>query len=164
MVNFNTAPFDEFELGAFTFKIYIDPIDVKKSRLMIGTTSDNWGMMIAGGTYTFGYLLTAYKRQDLDQLLGYAMHCYTLATNIVQNEAYFRAHSAALEQLFADWETEAQKAAMEVTEEQEQAAQAFIQEMNSYAEADEEGKKRISGEWEEIANEIDKEGKWENIY
>ena len=69
---FKQKPYKTVEVGGFVFNFYFKEKNVKKTYLDILTVSDIWSMRIAGGTYTYGYLLAAVEQGMTEQLHGFA--------------------------------------------------------------------------------------------
>ena len=59
---------------------------VKKTYVDSRTVSDSWSMRIAGGTYTYGYLLAAVEQGMTEQLHGFAAVQYITAMQTTQDQ------------------------------------------------------------------------------
>ncbi len=128
---FKRKTYFEKRVGEFIFKWFFNEKKPKECYLRIETTSGIWSMTVAGGTHAYGYLLAAAK-QDLDnQLSGYAMYNYVVATSITQNQGFLDGLTKEINKMFRRLDKEAETAAKAVTEEQEQADQALMEDIAS---------------------------------
>ncbi len=128
---FKRKTYFEKRVGEFIFKWFFNEKKPKECYLRIETTSRIWGMTVAGGTHAYGYLLAAAK-QDLDkQLSGYAMYNYVVATSITPNQGFLDGLAKEINKMFKRFDKEAETAAKAVTDEQEQADQALMEDIAS---------------------------------
>lgn len=128
---FKQKTYMEKRVGEFIFKWFFNEKKPKECYLRIETTSGIWGMTVAGGTHAYGYLLAAAK-QDLDtQLSGYAMYNYIVAMNLTQNQGFTDDLTRSINKMFKRWEKGAETAAKNVTEVEEQASQALMEDIAS---------------------------------
>lgn len=128
---FKRKTYFEKRVGEFIFKWFFNEKKPKECYLRIETTSGIWGMTVAGGTHPYGFLLAAAK-QDLDnQLSGYAMYNYVVATSITHNQGFLDGLTREINKMFKRLDKEAESAAKAVTDEQEQADKAFMEDIAS---------------------------------
>ncbi len=158
---FKRKTYFEKRVGEFIFKWFFNEKKPKECYLRIETTSGIWGMTVAGGTHPYGFLLAA-ARQDLDnQLSGYAMYNYIVATSITQNQGFIDGLTKEINKMFRRLDKEAETAAKAVTEEQEQADQALMEDIASeqgLSKKELKAKREADGEvMREVLNEV-KEG------
>lgn len=154
---FRKKTYFEKRVGEFIFKWFFNEKNPKECYLRIETTSGIWGMTVAGGTHAYGYLLAAAK-QDLDnQLSGYAMYNYIVTTSITQNQGFLDGLTKEINKMFKRLDKEAESAAKTVTDEQEQADQAFMSEVAAYADASPKERKKMREADKEVMREVLKE-------
>ncbi len=157
---FKRKTYFEKRVGEFIFKWFFNEKKPKECYLRIETTSGIWGMTVAGGTHPYGFLLAAAKQNLDNQLSGYAMYNYIVATSITQNQGFLDGLTREINKMFKRLDKEAETAAKAVTDEQNEADAAFMEdiaseqglskkELNAKREADKEVMREVLNEDEE---------------
>jgi len=140
---FRKKTYFEKRVGEFVFRWFFNEKKPKECFLRIETTSGIWGMTVAGGTHAYGYLLAAAKQGLDNQLSGYAMYNYIVATGITQNQGFLDGLTKEINKMFKRMNKDAASAAKAVTDEQETADQALMEEVAAYADAGPEERKKM---------------------
>ncbi len=128
---FKTKPYLTKEAGQFKFDFYYAEGKSEGTYLQISTTSGIYGMRIGGNTHTYGYLLAAAKQDRIDQLQGYAVTLLIPAVELTQDQGLCNDIQKAIMKWQKRKEKEAETAAKAVTDEQEQADQALMEDVAS---------------------------------
>lgn len=128
---FKKKAYLEKNVDEFTFKWYYNEKKPKECYLEIGTTSGVWGMSVSGNTYTYGYLLAAAQQNLDEQLSGYAAYNYLVASEITQDKGLVDDLTRILNKWWKRMYKAAQEVAKNVSEAEEQAAQAMFDDIIS---------------------------------
>lgn len=119
------------EVGEWKFTFHYKEGSIDKTFLSITSASGIFNCRIGGNTHAYGYLLAA-AQQGLDkQLQGYAVSLYIPAMGITQDQGLCNDVQKAITKWMKRKEAEAKSAAKAVTEAQEQASQAFMEDIVS---------------------------------
>ncbi len=160
---FKRKTYFEKRVGVFIFKWFFNEKKPKECYLRIETTSGIWSMVVAGGTHPYGFLLAAAK-QDLDnQLSGYAMYNFVVATSITQNQGFLDGLTKEINKMFKRLDKEAETAAKAVTEEQNEADAALMSEVAAYADASPKERKKMREADREVMREVLNEVKGDKV-
>lgn len=144
-----------FNVGGFLVDFWRNDKVTSENKVTINTVSRNFSATLTD--YTFGYLLASVKDGDTKELHSFCAMLYT-----VGNGAYRDAELAAdivrsVGEHFKRLDKMAASEAESVTEADEQAAQAYMDSVVEYADADEARRAEIRREGGEILREILKE-------
>ena len=128
---------------------------LKKTYLSIISASELMNIRIAGNTDTFGYLLTAAMQDRIDQLEGFAITMFIPAMTITQDaELNDDIQKAILHHCDREDKKAAEEAA-KVTDEQETANQAIMEDVAEYADAkSDKERKEIREQWKEETKQV----------
>jgi len=124
-------PYLTKEAGQFKFEFFYSEGNLRGTYLRISTPSGIYEMRIAGNTHAYGYLLAAAKQDRTDQLQGYAVTLFIPAMELTQDQGLCNDIQKAIVKWQKRKEKEAESAAKAVTDEQEQASQAFMEDLAS---------------------------------
>ena len=88
-------------------------------------------MRLGGNTHAFGYLLAAAKQERIDQLQGYIVSLFIPAMAMTQDQEL----TSGVQKAIAEWqkrkEAEGAEKAKAVTDSEEMASQAFMEDIAS---------------------------------
>ncbi len=155
-----------FEVGAYRFVFNINEKNIRKGKvdgtyLKISERNGQWSLTLDGNAHVFGYLLTAAQKEMLDQLRDYAMLIHQLSLMVTTDQTL--THEAW--RVLYDWQerqmTKGAENAKSVTEEQEMASQALMEDIASEVGMSEKELKAKREEDKAILRELlneDKEG------
>ena len=121
-------PIKHVEVGAVEFDFYFKKDSAKCTYLEI-KCGEVTTFHIDGRTHAYGYLLEAANQGLNDQLHGYAVILYMLATGLTKDQTLVDDVVGVLNNYRQRIEAEGAQKASEVTEEQESAEQAFMEEV-----------------------------------
>lgn len=131
-----TNLYKNVEVGPFRFNFYLDEKKIRKGSVdgtylkisAIGR-DEQWSMVVPGNFHSFGYLLEALNQGKESQLLNYARLLYLVSTLDTMSQEM----DNALWQTVDNWRSYIQGKGEEnvskVTEEQEMASQAFMEDV-----------------------------------
>ena len=156
---FKNKPYLVKQAGAFTFSFYYKEGKLKRCFLRITHEAELFSLRIAGNTDTYGYLITAAMQDRIDQLQGYATLLYVPALAMTQDQ---KLTDNLVDCVNGYMERRQQKGAEEaakITDEQEQSAQVFMEDVAEYADAKSDNERNeIRKKWhEEVKNELEAE-------
>lgn len=143
---FNQKPKYSYEVGsgAFCFNFYIDEKNPKGNYLHITTTSGAFEQTVRN--YAFGYLLAASQQGKMDELAAYGLMLYRVSEEIYQDAGFANDIIRAINKRDKRLMKQAEKEAAKVSEAEEMASQAFMEDVVAYAEASPKERKRMSKE------------------
>lgn len=121
-------PIKHVEVGAIEFDFYFKS-DSAKCTYMEIKYGEVATFRIDGRTHAYGYLLEAANQGLNEQLHGYAVILYMLATGLTKDQTLVDDTVEVLNAYRQRVEAEGEKAAAEVTEAQEAADQALMEEV-----------------------------------
>lgn len=131
------------EAGQFKFEFFYTEGKLEKTYLSITTTSGIFSMRIAGNTDAYGYLFAAAQKNLIDQLHGYAITLCIPAMTIMQDEGL----CDDIQRAVLKWQRRKDKASEQtakgVTETEEAASQALMEDVAAYAEATPKERKKL---------------------
>lgn len=148
---FKQKPYKTVEFGGFVFNFYFKEKNVKKTYLDILTVSDIWSMRIAGGTYTYGYLLAAVEQGMTEQLHGFAAVQYITAMQTTQDQGLVNDITKAIKKWERRMKVKAEEAAKNVTDTDEQVSQAVMESLTQ-----EHDSKQFKEDVKEALDELNK--------
>lgn len=148
---FKQKPYKTVEVGGFVFNFYFKEKNVKKTYLDILTVSDIWSMRIAGGTYTYGYLLAAVEQGMTEQLRGFAAVQYITAMQTTQDQGLVNDITKAIKKWERRMKVKAEEAAKNVTDTDEQVSQAVMESLTQ-----EHDSKQFKEDVKEALDELNK--------
>lgn len=126
---FKRKPTRHYEVGGYTFDFYLKENDARKSYLEIGTESGIFTLRLDARTYPFGYLWVAAEKGMMEQLHGYAVLATNTATHLCESQEFVDDVMTSLTKSVAHDLAEAEVKASEITEQAEQASQAFMEDV-----------------------------------
>ena len=144
------------EVGEWKFTFHYKEGSIEKTFLSITSASNIFNCRIGGNTEAYGYLLAA-ARQNVDsQLQGYAAMLFIPAMTMTQDQKLCDDIRAAIDGWMERKKTEAEVAAGTVSDTDEQAAQAFMEGVAEYADAEsDKERKAVCERWKhELKEEI----------
>ena len=119
------------EVGEWKFTFHYKEGSIERTFLSITSTSGIYSMHIGGNTHAYGYLLAAAKQGLDNQLAGYITTLFIPAMAMTQDQEL----TSGVQKAIVEWqkrkEAEGAEKAKAVTDEQEQGAQAFIEDIVS---------------------------------
>lgn len=148
---FKQKPYKTVEVGGFVFNFYFKEKNVKKTYLDILTVSDIWSMRIAGGTYTYGYLLAAVEQGMTEQLHGFAAVQYITAMQTTQDQGLVNDITKAIKKWERRMKVKAEEAAKNFTDTDEQVSQAVMESLTQ-----EHDSKQFKEDVKEALDELNK--------
>lgn len=128
--------------------------NIEKTFLSITSESGVFNMRIGGNTETYGYLLAAAIQDRIDQLEGFAMTIFIPAMTITQDAELNEDIQMAIVRHTDREDKKAAENAAKVTDEQETANQAVMEDVAEYADAKtDKERKAIREKWKEEVKE-----------
>lgn len=138
--------------GAFKLEFYTDEKRARLNYLHITTPSGAFEQKVTG--YPFGYLLAAAGQGKRKELEAYCIMLYRVSDEIYQDNDFAFDIINALHSRDERLSKEAEARAEAVTEEEEAANQAYMEDIVAYADADEQTREAMRTEDGEILREI----------
>lgn len=124
-------PYKTCKVGEWVFDFYYQEGNIRRTYLKITSTSGIMSLFLGGNTHAFGYLLAAAKQDRLDQLHGYIVSLFIPAMAMTQDHEL----TSGVQKAIVEWqkrkEAEGAEKAKAVTDAQEQASQAFMEDIAS---------------------------------
>lgn len=154
------------ETKQWKFVFHYKEGNVEKTYLSIISASELMNMRIGGNTETYGYLLAAAMQDRIDQLEGFALTMFVSAMTITQDAELNDDIQKAIVRHMERGNKKAAKQATKITDEQEAANQAVMEDVAEYADAkSDKERKEIRERWKEETKQIltEDEGKTERI-
>lgn len=119
------------EVGEWKFTFHYKEGSIERTFLSITSTSGIMNMRLGGNTHTFGYLLAAAKQERIDQLQGYIVSLFIPAMAMTQDQEL----TSGVQKAIVEWqkrkEAEGAEKAKAVTDSEEMASQAFMEDIAS---------------------------------
>lgn len=145
------------EVGEWKFAFHYKGGSIERTFLSITSTSGIMNMRLGGNTHAFGYLLAAAKQERIDQLQGYIVSLFIPAMAMTQDQEL----TSGVQKAIVEWqkrkEAEGTEKAKAVTDTEEQASQAFMEDVAAYADATPKERKKMREQWKDEAREAMKE-------
>lgn len=144
-----------FDNGAFRIEFYFTEGNIKKSYLMITTSSGVFSMKLDARNQAFGYLWAAASHGNEDQIFGYATLVCSLARGICADQKLTEDCMTALNNFYDRLLTEAEERAQSVSESEETASQVYMEDVVRRAEmqGDAEAERQASESEQEMLKE-----------
>lgn len=155
-------PYKTVECGGFIANFYYKEGNLARTYLEITTVSGIWSMRIAGNTYPYGYLLEAARQKKTEQIHGYAAMLFILSQQFVQDQGLTNDVVRGINKWQKRIDKKAQEAAKGVSDAEEIASQAFMEEVAAYADATPKERKKMRKANQEVLREVLKEKEGEN--
>lgn len=131
MKRLKNKPYKTCEVGEWVFDFYYKEGNIRRTYLKITSTSGIMSLILGGNTHAFGYLLAAAKQDRIDQLQGYIVSLFIPAMAMTQDQEL----TSGVQKAIVEWqkrkEAEGAEKAKAVTDAQEQASQAFMEDIAS---------------------------------
>ena len=119
------------EVGEWKFTFHYKEGSIKRTFLSITSTSGIYSMHIGGNTHAYGYLLAAAKQGLDNQLAGYITTLFIPAMAMTQDQEL----TSGVQKAIVEWqkrkEAEGAEKAKAVTDSEEMASQAFMEDIIS---------------------------------
>lgn len=119
------------EVGEWKFTFHYKEGSIERTFLSITSTSGIFNCRIGGNTHAFGFLLAAATQDRLDQLQGYIVSLFIPAMAMTQDQEL----TSGVQKAIVDWqkrkEAEGAEKAKAVTDSEEMASQAFMEDIVS---------------------------------
>lgn len=139
------------EVGEWKFTFHYKEGSIERTFLSITSTSGIYSMHIGGNTHAFGYLLAAAKQGLDSQLAGYITTLFIPAMAMTQDQEL----TSGVQKVIVEWqkrkESEGAEKAKAVTDSEEMASQAFMEDVAAYADATPKERKKMRDEWKDEA-------------
>lgn len=139
------------EVGEWKFTFHYKEGSIERTFLSITSTSGIFNCRIGGNTHAYGYLLAAAKQERIDQLHGYIVSLFIPAMAMTQDQEL----TSGVQKAIMEWqkrkEAEGAEKAKAVTDTEEQASQAFMEDLAQFADATPKERKKIREEWKDEA-------------
>lgn len=119
------------EVGEWKFTFHYKEGSIERTFLSITSTSGIYSMHIGGNTHAYGYLLAAAKQGLDNQLAGYITTLFIPAMAMTQDQELTSGVQKAINKWMKRKDIEAKNAAKAVTETEEMASQAFMEDITS---------------------------------
>jgi hypothetical protein len=132
--------------GAFIADFYVDEKhpDVEHNYLHIHTPNKVFEQKVVG--YPYGYLLAAVSQGNEEEVHGYCMMLWRVTQEIYQDAGFANDIIRAINKRDKRLTKQAEKEAAQVSEAEEMASQAFMEDVAAYADASPKERKRMSKE------------------
>lgn len=162
ILKFKNLPIKTVEINEWRFKFYLDEKSIERSYLDISSTSKLFGMRVGGNAHAFGYLLAAAEQGLNEQLHGYVTMLCVPALAITQDQELCNGLTKEIGEYLKRLDKQAQDIANSVTDGEEQANQALMDDVADYADAKPKERKKKRKEHkkalkEEVKNIISEE-------
>lgn len=145
------------EVGEWKFTFHYKEGSIERTFLSITSTSSIFNCRIGGNTHAYGYLLAAAKQDRIDQLQGYIVSLFIPAMAMTQDQEL----TSGVQKAIVEWqkrkEAEGAEKAKAVTDVQDQADSAFMEDVAAYADATPKERKKMREQWKDEAREAMKE-------
>ena len=103
----------EFRDGLIRVDFYFKPNSARHTYVLISTANNVFNLKLDGRLYAYGYLLAALEQGKTEQIEGYAMTMWQVATGIVQEQGFCddvqRAINKRVKRIFKQAEREAKQ-------------------------------------------------------
>lgn len=128
---YRKKPYKTTEIGEWQFEWYHNEKDIKGCYLLLKAKSGAFSVKINGAYHPYGYLLAALEQGKTEQLLGFAALTYVTITSLTQDQAFVDDITAAVEKQLKSISEKAEAAAAAITEEQDKANEALMNDIIS---------------------------------
>lgn len=142
------------EVGEWKFTFHYKEGSIGKTFLSITSTSGLFNCRIGGNCHAYGYLLAAAKQGLDSQLQGYVTSLYIPAMIMTQDKGLTQDVQKAITKWMKRKEAEAKSAAKETTEAQNEADQAFMEDVVERSQMSKSEAKAASEADKELMREI----------
>ncbi|MBD5367276.1 MAG: hypothetical protein HDR82_09835 [Bacteroides sp.] len=156
---FKNKPIERVEVGGFVAEWYFKGNNIKESYLEISTVSGIWSMRVDARCNAYGYLLESARQGKVENIHGYAALLYITAQQLTQEQGFCDDITRSVQKWQRRMEKKAEKAAKAVTEHEELASQAIMEDVAAYADATPGKRKQMRKQWKEDAREVLREDK-----
>lgn len=164
----NKKPTHTTKVGMFTYHWYIDKkhsfIDEKFSEnsYLVIKMNDTFSIRIGSNHEAFGLLLIADQEKMYKMMEIYPAMVYSTTHLLATDTAFVPDLTNLIACTVQRRIEEAESSASEISDTEEQAAQAFMEDVVDYSEASEEERKKMSGEFKEaVKSELNNLDTWE---
>lgn len=154
---FKKKPIERVEIGGFIAEWYFKENNIKESYLEISTESGIWSMRVDARCNAYGYLLESARQGKTENIHGYAALLYITAQQLTQEQGFCDDITRSVQKWQRRMEKRAEKAAVNVSDIGEQAAQALMESVAQYADATPKQRKQMREQWKEDAIEAMRE-------
>jgi hypothetical protein len=131
MKRLKNKPYKTCEVGEWVFDFYYKEGNIRRTYLKITSISGIMSLILGGNTHAYGYLLAAAKQERIDQLQGYIVSLFIPAMAMTQDQEL----TSGVQKVIVEWqkrkEAEGAEKAKAVTDTEEQASQAFMEDIAS---------------------------------
>lgn len=145
------------EVGEWKYTFYYKEGSIERTFLSITSTSGIYNCRIGGNTHAYGYLLAAAKQERIDQLQGYIVSLFIPAMAMTQDQEL----TSGVQKAIVEWQKRKEAEGVEktkaVTDTEEMASQAFMEDLAQFADATPKERKKMREEWKDEAREAMKE-------
>lgn len=157
----NKKPTHTTKAGMFTYQWFIDEKHSENSYLVI-KMNDTLSIRIGSNHEAFG-LLSLADQEKMYKMMGvFASMVYCTTSLMAVDTAFVPELTNLISCTVKRRIEEAESSASEISDTEEQAAQAFMEDVVDYSEATEEERKRMSGEFKEaVKSELNNLDTWE---
>lgn len=128
---FKNKAYKTVNVGEWLYEWFIDEKKPERSYMRVKAQSGIFEMKIAANTHVFGYLLAAAEQGLTEQLHGYIVSLYIPAMAMTQEQGITNDIQHAIAKWMKRREAEAKTAAEGVTEAEEVASQALMEDIVS---------------------------------
>lgn len=136
-------PYKTVEGCGFIANFYYKEGNLAKTYLEITAISGVWSMRIAGNTHTYGYLLEAANQEKFEQIHGYAAMLFILSQQFTQDQGLTNDVVRGINKWQKRMNAKAREAAKNVSDAEETASHAFMDEVAAYADATPKERKKM---------------------
>lgn len=151
---FKKKPIERVEIGGFVAEWYFKRNNIKESYLEISTVSGIWSMRVDARCDAYGYLLESARQGKTENIHGYAALLYISAQQLTQEQGFCDDITRSVQKWQKRTEKQAERNAKAVTESEEAASQAFMEDVAAYADASPKERKKMRKQWKEDAKEV----------
>lgn len=157
---FKQKAYKRVRVGEWLFEWYIDEKKSERSYMSVKTDSGLMSLRIAANTHVFGYLLAAAEQGLTEHLHGWITLCYIPMMAMTQEQGLTDDVQRAVQKWVRRKDAEAKTAAKNISETQEQADMALMEDIVSEQALSKKELKAKREQDAEIMREIlqDKEG------
>lgn len=157
------TPIEHVEVGGFVVNWYFKEDSIVDSYMEIRTVSDNWRMRLDARHEIYGYLMAAVKQDKKEQVHGYCVQLYILATTL--DQGLINDTQKAIAKYMKRMDKKAESEAKAVSEAQIAGDEALMQEAIERGElrGDKKAEKKAAKKsQEEIVKELERMQKEES--
>lgn len=129
--NKHQEPYLVKEVGEWKFTFHYKEGSIERTFLSITSTSGLFNCRVGGNCHAFGFLLAAATQDRIDQLQGYIVSLFIPAIAMTQDQEL----TSGVQKAIVEWqkrkEAEGAEKAKAVTDSEEMASQAFMEDIVS---------------------------------